>query len=216
MTGLGTQSMTDLAIDKADHMVGITLDKLYSIDATTGTVTLIKDLSQSASNFTSLSYVPTDLDDPNSADILVSANSFGDVFKIDPTAGTATKLGSYGTLPGGRVGSSGDIDRRARTRHLRDGRYPIGSRDPNAPDYLAKIDPATWTGDADRHRHRLQQHLRPRLLGREVLRLRRRQDHAHRQDHHDRSEHRRGHRDPRRARRSGTARASTTDAPIIE
>src|SRR3954469_12540089 len=72
MTGLGTQSLTDLAIDKDDHMVGITLDKLYSIDATTGTVTLIKDLSQSASNFTSLSFIPEDLNDANSADMLVS------------------------------------------------------------------------------------------------------------------------------------------------
>src|SRR5262245_24262722 len=28
ITGIGTQSLTDLAIDKDDHMVGVTLDKL--------------------------------------------------------------------------------------------------------------------------------------------------------------------------------------------
>lgn len=142
MTGLGTQSMTDLAIDKADHMVGITLDKLYSIEPTTGVVTLIKDLSQSASNFTSLSYVPADLNDPASADILVSANSFGDVFQIDPAAGTATKIGSYGTVANGKVGSSGDL---IGVRGL--GIYAtvdIGTA-PNSNDYLAKIDPVTWT-----------------------------------------------------------------------
>src|SRR4051794_6696760 len=58
MAGLGTQSLTDLAIDKNDKMVGITLDKLYTIDETTGAVTLIRDLSQNASGFTSLSFVP--------------------------------------------------------------------------------------------------------------------------------------------------------------
>ena len=42
MAGIGAQSLTDLAIDKDDHMVGITLDKLYSIDPATGAATLIK------------------------------------------------------------------------------------------------------------------------------------------------------------------------------
>ena len=147
MTGLGTQSLTDLAIDKDDHMVGITLDKIYTIDATTGAVTLIKDLSQNAQNLTSLSYVPTDLNDPNSADILVSATSAGAVFQIDPSSGMATQLGSYGTVPGGRVGSSGDI---VAVRGL--GIYATvdvtadpAHPDMNAPDFLAVIDPATWT-----------------------------------------------------------------------
>src|SRR5690606_14435526 len=76
MSGLGTQSLTDLAIDKSDRMIGITLDKLFTLDATTGAATLITDLSQSARNFTSLSFVPRDLNDPNSEDILVTANSF--------------------------------------------------------------------------------------------------------------------------------------------
>src|SRR3569623_1352024 len=116
MTGLGTQSLTDLAVDKDDHMVGITLDKLYAIDATTGTVTLVKDLSQSANGFTSLSYVPADLNDPGSADLLVSANDQGDVYQIDASTGTAAKIGSYATV---NVGTE-------------------------ATDYLAKIDPVTW------------------------------------------------------------------------
>lgn len=141
MTGLGTQSLTDLAVDKSDHMVGITLDKLYTIDAATGDVTLIKDLSQSASNFTSLSYIPSDLNDPASDDILVSANSFGDVFQIDPAAGTATKIGSYGMAANGQIGSSGDL---IGVRGL--GIYAtvdVGTA-ANSNDYLAKIDPVTW------------------------------------------------------------------------
>ena len=142
MTALGTESLTDLAIDKNDKMVGITLDKLYAVDETTAAVTLIKDLSASATGFTSLSYVPTDLNDSNSPDILVSANDQGDVYKIDPTTGTATKLGSYGTVASGKVVSSGDL---IGVRGL--GIYAtvdIGTAGATTNDYLAKIDPVTW------------------------------------------------------------------------
>lgn len=141
MAGLGTQSLTDLAIDKSDEMLGITLDKLYSLDETTGAATLIRDLSASASGFTSLSFVPSDLNDVNSPDILVSANSVGEVFSIDVTTGNATMLGSYGMVAAGRVGSSGDL---IGVRGL--GIYAtvnIGT-DPTAQDYLARIDPMTW------------------------------------------------------------------------
>src|SRR5258707_868446 len=47
-TGAGTQSITDIAVDKDGKMVGITLDKLYSIDVQTGAATLVKSLSASA------------------------------------------------------------------------------------------------------------------------------------------------------------------------
>ena len=140
MSGLGTQSLTDLAIDKADHMVGITLDKLYAIDSQTGAVTLIKDLSQNARGFTSLSYVPSDLNDANSADILVSANDQGDVYQIDPALGDATKIGSYGTAGAGKVISSGDL---VGVRGL--GIYATVDVGTEVNDYLAKIDPVTWT-----------------------------------------------------------------------
>lgn len=139
MSALGTQSLTDLAVDKADHMVGITLDKLYNVDATTGAVTLIKDLSQSARGFTSLSFIPADLNDPQSADILVSANDQGDVFQIDQTTGNATKIGSYGTAGAGKVISSGDL---IGVRGL--GIYATVDVGTEPNDYLAKIDPTTY------------------------------------------------------------------------
>jgi hypothetical protein len=139
MAGLGTQSLTDLAIDKSDRMIGITLDKLYSLDATTGTPTLVKDLSLSARGFTSLSFVPSDLADPNSEDILVSANDQGDVFSIDPATGDATNLGSYGTVALGKVVSSGDL---IGVRGL--GIYATVDVGTEVNDYLARIDPVTW------------------------------------------------------------------------
>ncbi len=142
MSQLGTQSLTDLAIDKDDNMVGVTLDKLYSIDATTGNATLIKDLSEDVDNTTSLSFVPEDINDPSSPDMLVTANSFGEVFRIDPATGAATLLGNYGTVAQGQVRSSGDLFAVHglgifATVDIGDGQGPSN-------DYLASIDPVTW------------------------------------------------------------------------
>ena len=139
LTGIGTQSVTDIAIDKAEHMVGITLDKLYAIDASSGSATLIKDLSENATGFTSLSYIPTDLTDPNSTDILVSANDQGAVYKIDPTTGDAMQIGSYGMSGANKIVSSGDL---IGVRNL--GIYATVDVGSQTNDYLAQIDPATW------------------------------------------------------------------------
>ncbi|MDB4957860.1 MAG: hypothetical protein JWO36_5429 [Myxococcales bacterium] len=133
-----TGSLTDLAIDKSDRMVGVTLNKLFSIDPTTGTAILIKALS-GAGGYTSLSYVPSDLNDPNSTDILVTANDQGDVFQIDPTTGNLTKIGSYGTSGSNKVISSGDL---IGVRGL--GIYATVDVGTQPNDYLASIDPATW------------------------------------------------------------------------
>lgn len=139
MTALGTQSLTDLAVDKTDRMLGITLDKLYSIDSSTGAATLVSDLSQSAQGFTSLSFVPSNLNDPSSADLLVSANDQGDVFQIDATNGTATKIGSYGSVAAGKVISSGDL---IGVTGL--GIYATVDVGTEPYDYLARVDPVTW------------------------------------------------------------------------
>lgn len=137
MTGLGTQSLTDLAIDKDDRMFGVTLTKLYTINAQTGAATAVSDLS--AQGFTSLSFVPTNLNDPASADILVSANDQGDVYSINQTNGVATKIGSYGTFNNKKVVSSGDL---IAVRGF--GIYATVDMQGDTQDYLARIDPATW------------------------------------------------------------------------
>ena len=140
LTGLGSASLTDLAVDKNDHMVGVTLSKLYSIDATTGACTLISTLSNTH-NPTSLSYIPSDLGDPNSADILVTADSVGDVYKIDESSGSASLIGSYGGSGATKVVSSGDL---IGVRGL--GIYAtvdVGTGS-GTNDYLARIDPTTW------------------------------------------------------------------------
>lgn len=140
MTGLGSASMTDLAVDKNNKMVGVTLNKLYSVDPNTGATTLIKALSNTH-NPTSLAYVPSDLSDPNSADILVTADSVGDVYQIDDMTGSATMIGSYGGSGATKVVSSGDL---IGVRGF--GIYAtvdVGTGS-GTNDYLARIDPTTW------------------------------------------------------------------------
>ncbi|MBA3456282.1 MAG: hypothetical protein H0T42_24490 [Deltaproteobacteria bacterium] len=136
MAGLDT-GLLDLAVDKDDRLVGITRLKLYSISATTGAATLIRDLSASAQNFTSLSYVPgATMNDP---DILISANDQGNVYKIDETTGSATLLGNYGMHNSMQVVSSGDI---FGVRGF--GVFATVNVGSGMTDYLARIDTTTW------------------------------------------------------------------------
>jgi hypothetical protein len=137
ITGLGSQSLTDLAIDKSDRMIGVTLDKLYTLNATTAAATLVN--TSMVGGLTSLSFAPADLNDPNSADILVSANDQGDVYSINTTTGAATKIGSYGTFNNKKVVSSGDL---IAVRGL--GIYATVNLGTEMQDYLARIDPTTW------------------------------------------------------------------------
>lgn len=139
MTGLGDQSLTDLAIDKDDNVVGITLDKLYSIDVTTGDAALIAELDLGNNNVTSLSYIPEDLADPQSPDMLVAASDQGKVFRIDPATGDVEQIGDYGTAALGKIRSSGDL---FAVRGL--GVFAsvdVGTGAPG-PDFLATIDPS--------------------------------------------------------------------------
>ena len=130
----GTQSITDIAIDKNDRMLGITMDKLYEINPTTGAATMLANLDASADGFTSLSFIPV-----AGNDILVSANDQGGVFRIDITAGSASMIGSYGMVGPDQIRSSGDL---IGVQGL--GIYATVDRGDIPGDYLAKIDETTW------------------------------------------------------------------------
>ncbi len=127
--------LQDLAVDKDDRLVGITRTKLYSLSATNGAATLVRDLSASAQNFTSLSFVPgATMADP---DILVSANNMGNVYRIDETNGNAAMVGNYGMHNGMQVVSSGDL---FGVRGL--GVFATVDVGTGTMDYLARVDPA--------------------------------------------------------------------------
>jgi hypothetical protein len=137
----GTQSITDIAVDKNDVMLGVTLDKIYTIDTATGEATLLRQLDAGVPNLTSLSFVPVDLDDPDSAEILVAAADDGTVLQIDPADGTATQIGSYGMAGADIIRSSGDI---VAVRGLGIFATVNVGADVTLPDHLASIDPTTW------------------------------------------------------------------------
>lgn len=137
----GTQSITDIAIDRDDRMIGVSLDAIYEIDETTGTATHLADFAAGVDGFTSLSFVPVDPDDDQSAERLVAANDQGAVFEIDPVTGAATQIGSYGMSGADPIRSSGDIVsvRGFGTLATVTIGLPL-----TEPDHLAWIDPVTW------------------------------------------------------------------------
>lgn len=132
-----TVQLLDLALDGNDRMLGVTAEEIYEIDSATGAATLVRALPMEARGATSLSFIPQG---GGAADILVTANGAGNVYRIDAT-GNATLLGNYGTISGKQIRSSGDLF------GVRD--FGIFATvdvqdDPTGLDYLARIDPTTW------------------------------------------------------------------------
>lgn len=141
ITGLPNQrTLLDLAVDKNDRLVGVNDDSLFTLDVTTGAATLLRSLAVAGDRFTSLTFSPKDWNDPNSADILVTANNKGEVFEIDPTTGQIALIGNYGThSTRGKIKSSGDL---IAVRGF--GIYATVDVGTETMDVLAKIDPVTW------------------------------------------------------------------------
>lgn len=137
---IGGQSITDIAIDKDDRMIGVTLNAIFEIDEATGTATHLRDFT-GVDGFTSLSFVPVDDADPDSAEDLIAANDQGAVYRIDPATGDATMVGSYGTHQGMTIRSSGDIVSVRGFGTL--ATVTIGDTLTD-DDYLAWIDTTTW------------------------------------------------------------------------
>ncbi len=138
-TNLGTQSMTDIAVDRDERMIGVTLNKIFEVDEATGGCTFLADFT-GGSNLTSLSFVPVNAGNPDGPEMLIAATDTGSVIRIDVagTTATATVIGDYGTFGGMDVISSGDIV------YVK-GVGTIATVDVGATlgtDYLATIDPA--------------------------------------------------------------------------
>lgn len=138
-TNLGTQTMTDIAVDKNERMVGVTLDKIFEINVANGASTFLADFTGS-DNLTSLSFVPANPAQPDGPEILVAATDSGAVIQIDITGqtATATVIGDYGQYQGMDIVSSGDIV------YVKDFGIVATVDVGTANDYLATINPTTW------------------------------------------------------------------------
>lgn len=97
----GSDSMTDIAIDKDENMVGISFGNVYAVDKETAECTFLAALP---AEFVGLSFLPgkgLESDD----EILVGAAIDGSLVEIDPTTGANTPTGDYG----GGYETSGDL-----------------------------------------------------------------------------------------------------------
>lgn len=99
----GSDSMTDIAIDKTGLMLGVSGTSVYRIDPTTAVATKLS--SGLTGQFNGLSFVPAAMIGQTGDDVLVGTrNADGIVFRIDPMTGQATQIGNMGGFS-----SSGDL-----------------------------------------------------------------------------------------------------------
>jgi hypothetical protein len=137
----GGPSITDIAVDKDDVMIGVSLGKIWSIDPATGAATEIADFDGDDENLTSLSFVPLDPEDPDGVERLVAAGDQGNVYEVNTTTGATTLLGNYGLDGGVQIRSSGDIVSVRGVGTL--ATVTIGDTLVD-DDFLATIDTTTW------------------------------------------------------------------------
>lgn len=101
---IGTDQMTDLAIDKTGRMVGLSFGGVYLVDPATAATTFLSTLG--GGDFNGLSFVPADMVGQTGDDVLIGTrNTDGLVFKIDPQTGASDQVGNMGNL----FQSSGDL-----------------------------------------------------------------------------------------------------------
>ncbi len=128
-TGMEQEMMTDLAVDMNDKVTGISFDAVFDVDPKTAAATYLAPLTAS---FNGLSYVPASELGQTGDDVLVGTALDGTVWRIDPTTGASTQIGSFG---GGWI-SSGDLVSVKGFGTV----ATVNASDPDAIDYLARVD----------------------------------------------------------------------------
>jgi len=125
-------TMTDLAIDKAGQMIGVSYTSVYRVDPTNAHATLLTANLQGM--FNGLSFVPADQLGQTGDDVLVGTrNTDGKVFRVDPMTGATTQVGDMGAA----FSSSGDLVAVA-------GFGTVQTITGNGPDKLARLAPQTF------------------------------------------------------------------------
>ncbi len=122
----GINQLTDLAVDHAGGVVGVSTRELYRIDKTTAAATLITTLTQP---YNGLSYV-----DSGSGEQLLGTTQTGELWRIDTVTGVATRVGAFGD----GLTSSGDV-----VFVYGAGLLATVARSDWTTDRLARIDPST-------------------------------------------------------------------------
>jgi hypothetical protein len=92
--------MTDIAVNAAGQIWGISFNAIYRIDAANARCTLVSPLE---GQYNGLTFVPSGVLNP-SAEVLVAVAGSGEYFVVNTADGRVQRLGSYGGLA-----SSGDL-----------------------------------------------------------------------------------------------------------
>lgn len=124
-----SDAMTDIAVNRAGQITGISFSRVYRVDPATLVCTELAVLTHP---FVGLSYVNTAQEGGD--EVLLATASTGEVFRVDPTSGTATPLGALGD----GLGSSGDV---VSVKHF--GTLATVTVQGSANDWLARVDPLT-------------------------------------------------------------------------
>ncbi len=127
----GADQMTDIAIDKAGNMIGISFGTVYAVDKDTAQATALSTLTAS---FNGLSFVPAAEIDPTGDEVLIATALDGSVHRIDPMTGVSTPIGNYG----GSLTSSGDV-----VSVTGFGTVATVKQGSAGNDLLARVDPST-------------------------------------------------------------------------
>jgi hypothetical protein len=106
---IGAPTIVDIAIDRNDNMFGVSSEKLWRIDVSSGAATEIADFAGAADVLSSLAFLPVNPNDPAAGERLVTSGESGDVFEVSLADGSTTLLGNFGTSGGEQIHSAGDL-----------------------------------------------------------------------------------------------------------
>lgn len=99
----GDDEMTDIAIDNAGSMIGVSRTAVYRVDPMTAAATRLSD--GLSGGFNGLSFVPAAMLGQSGEDVLVGTRNLdGVVFRVDPATGGTSQIGNMGAYA-----SSGDL-----------------------------------------------------------------------------------------------------------
>jgi len=132
---VGTDQMTDIAVDKNGVMIGVSFDRVYRVDPTNAKTTLLSNSLDGS--FNGLSFVPATMLGQTGDDVLVGTHGAdGNVYRIDPMTGSATSIGNMGAYT-----SSGDLV-------AVDGFGTVQTANGLASDQLVRLAPMTFAASA--------------------------------------------------------------------
>lgn len=135
----GENQMTDIAIDGANNLFGLSFDRVYRCSAINARCESLKAMSYTE-QYNGLAMLPRGtIEEFPESDVLVAIKLNGDWMRVDVTGATASlvKLGNFNDGLGGQYRSAGDA------YSIYQGRTLASVLRPDNKNYLVEVDPVT-------------------------------------------------------------------------